>query len=92
MTEAFAAGRTSGSWLSAQTSDGVERSVSFRRLPMGHFFLVVALSSADYLGDWRRQVSLMLAELATQALFSTGVGWLLWRSLKRHHLEHEQQQ
>ena len=92
MTEAFAAGGTSGSWLSAQTSDGVERSVSFRRLPMGHFVLVVALSSADYLGDWRRQVRLMLAELATLALFSTGAGWLLWRSLKRHHLEHERSQ
>ena len=92
LREAIAAGRTSGSYHATQTADGVERRVSFLRLPGGHFQLIVALSSEDYLAEWRADVRATLIGCAVLALLSSLGCWLLWRSLQRQRLEHERSQ
>lgn len=51
LRRAVDAGQTQGTYITQRTSDGNERTVSFRRLPELPFTLVVGLATEDYLGQ-----------------------------------------
>jgi diguanylate cyclase (GGDEF)-like protein/PAS domain S-box-containing protein len=75
LREAVAAGATSGTFSGQSSSDGIERTLSFRRVGHLPMFIVVGLGKADYLADWDAEV-LRASGLASlfacaTALFST---------------------
>ncbi len=52
LRDAIAAGRTAGTFSGQSGSDGVERTLSFRRVGQLPLIIVVGLGKADYLVDW----------------------------------------
>ena len=92
LRRATAAGQTAGTYLTQKTSDGNERTVSFRRLQPGQFTLVVGLSTDDYLAEWHADVRNTVVELAAFAVFTSLAGWLLWRAMRRQRQETERSQ
>ena len=83
LAEAIASGRSSVSFHSRRTADGVERTSSYRRLASVPFHLVVGMGRDDYLAEWRRERQRALLELAVFALLTSLGGWLLWRAMHR---------
>jgi PAS domain S-box-containing protein len=92
LAEAIAAGRYSGFYRSKQTADGIERAVSFRRLPGDQFNLVVALGTEDYLAEWHAEVRDTVLQLLVFALFSSFAAGLLFRSIRRQRRDAERSQ
>ena len=68
LRSAAAAGQTQGTYLTQRTSDGNERTVSFRRLAVVPFTLVVGVATEDYLTEWRAEVLQTKTELAVFAV------------------------
>ena len=54
--DAVAAGAASGTYSGQAASDGVERTMSFRRIGVLPMIIVVGLGKADYLADWNAEV------------------------------------
>jgi PAS domain S-box-containing protein len=92
LARATALGQKQGTYSTRQTSDGTERTVSFRHLKDWPFTLVVGLAAQDYLVDWRAEVASTVFELGCFALLTSLMGWLLWRSIRRQRQETERSQ
>ncbi len=54
--DAVAAGAASGTYSGQAASDGVERTMSFRRIGVLPMIIVVGLGKADYLANWNAEV------------------------------------
>jgi diguanylate cyclase (GGDEF)-like protein/PAS domain S-box-containing protein len=54
--DAVAAGADSGTYSGQAGSDGVERTMSFRRIGALPMIIVVGLGRADYLADWNAEI------------------------------------
>ena len=54
--DAVERGATSGSFSGQAGSDGVERTLAFRRIGTLPMVIVVGLGKADYLADWRAEI------------------------------------
>ena len=65
LQRASTAGQTFSTYFTQRTSDGNERTVSFRQLAGLPFLLLVGLATEDDLADWRVEVRNALFELAT---------------------------
>jgi signal transduction histidine kinase/ActR/RegA family two-component response regulator len=89
LARAAALGQTQGSYNTRQTSDGTERTVSFRHLKNWPFTLVVGLAAEDYLVDWHAEVTSMLWQLGVFAALTSAMCWLLWRSVRQQRQEAE---
>ena len=89
LRRALAAGQTAGTYLSQRTADGIERTLSFRRLAGLPFLLVVGLATEDYLDAWRGEVRNSLINLALFAVLTTLACGLLWRSIRRQRQQTE---
>ena len=85
-------GHAKGTYSTRQTSDGIERTVSFRFLKDWPFALVVGLAARDYLVDWQAERTATLFQLAGFALLTSLMGWMLWRAARRQRQEAERSQ
>ncbi len=92
LARAKALGQTQGNYTTRQTSDGTERTVSFRFLKDWPFTLVVGLAARDYLVDWQAERTATLFKLAGFALLTSLMGWMLWRAARRQRQEAERSQ
>ena len=92
LRRALADGKTSGTYLTQQASDGIERTTSFRQILSGQFTLVVGRSTEDYLRAWRGQVRETVIQLAVFAVFTSLACWLLWRAMRQQRRETERSQ
>ena len=92
LARATALGQTEGSYSTRQTSDGTERTVSFRQLKKGPFILVIGLATRDYLASWRAELARTLYQLGGFAALTSLMCWLLWRSIRRQRQETERSQ
>jgi len=70
--DAVASGAASGSFSGQASSDGVERTMAFRRIGALPMIIVVGLARADYLSDWNAEIMRATA-LATLFAFVTFV-------------------
>jgi diguanylate cyclase (GGDEF)-like protein/PAS domain S-box-containing protein len=80
---AVAAGATSGSFSGQSGSDGLERTLSFRRVGRLPMYIVVGLGKADYLADWQAEVVRVLALAAVFACVIVLFSALLYRAWRR---------
>ena len=72
LRDAIAAGKTAGTFSGQSGSDGVERTLSFRRVGQLPMIIVVGLAKADYLADWDAEI-MRTAALASLFAFVTFV-------------------
>jgi len=75
-----ASGDTARTYHTPQSGDGVERTLSYRRLATVPFHVVAGMATEDYLAEWRELVAKAIALAAFFLVASTGLAWLLWRS------------
>ena len=61
LRDAVAAGATTGTFSGQSGSDGVDRTLSFRRVGQLPMIIVVGLGRDDYLADWRAEVARVVA-------------------------------
>ena len=80
---AAALGQRQGTYHPKQTSDGTERTVSFSRLQQFPFTIVVGFAKDEYLADWYADVRDTWLELASLAVLTSALTWLLWRAVRR---------
>jgi PAS domain S-box-containing protein len=92
LARATALGQTQGTYSTRQTSDGTERTVSFRHLRNWPFTLVVGLAAQDYLAAWRDERASTLIQLACFAAVTSLLCWMLWQSIHRQRQETERSQ
>ena len=92
LRQAAAAGQTQGTYITQRTSDGNERTVSFRRLLVVPFTLVVGVATEDYLAEWRAEVVQTKTELAAFAVCTALACGLLWHAMRRQRQEIERSQ
>jgi signal transduction histidine kinase len=83
ISDGVAAGRRDFSFHSKATSDGVERTVSYRRISGAPLHIVVGQGSEDYLAAWTVGVQRTYGALALFFLATCAFGWLLWRAQLR---------
>ena len=79
LRNAIAAGATAGTFSGQSGSDGLERTLSFRRIGRLPLIIVVGLGQTDYLADWWAEVECALA----LAIVFTGVTLLFSATLYR---------
>jgi hypothetical protein len=79
----IASGATTGSYRTAGTADGVERTNTYRRLSALPFHLVTGLGTEDYLADWRRSLVNFGVLVALFLAITVSGGILLWRAYRR---------
>ncbi|WP_372825439.1 response regulator, partial [Polaromonas sp.] len=89
---AIAAGQVHGTYLSPQTADGIGRTISFRRLAVVPFTLVVGRATEDYLAKWHSDKFQTWSALAVFAIFTALACALLWRTMRRQRQETERSQ
>jgi len=75
------AGARSATYHTVTPTDGVERTLTFRRLEVAPMFVVVGLASKDYLADWATEVQRTLAVDFGFLLLSSLSGGVLRRSV-----------
>ena len=80
---AVAAGANSGSFSGQSGADGIERTLSFRRVGQLPMYIVVGLGKSDYLADWHAEVVHVLALAAVFACVIVLFSALLYRSWRR---------
>jgi diguanylate cyclase (GGDEF)-like protein/PAS domain S-box-containing protein len=61
LRDAVAAGASTGTFSGQSGSDGVDRTISFRRVGALPLIIVVGLGREDYLADWREEVVRVVA-------------------------------
>jgi diguanylate cyclase (GGDEF)-like protein/PAS domain S-box-containing protein len=88
LSDAIAAGQRDFSFHSRTSLDGVERTISYRRMSSVPFSIVVGLGSEDYLAPWEDSVERVRGAVALFLLVTSASAWLLWRAqIKRRDLE-----
>ncbi len=80
LRDAIAAGETAGTFSGQSGSDGVERTLSFRRIGRLPMIIVVGLGKDDYLADWKAEVVRALALASLFACVIVLFSALLYRS------------
>jgi len=83
LADAIASGLPMLTYHSKRTSDGVERTNTYRRMTAVPYHLVVGMGSDDYLANWRIESGQAVAKLVVFMGLSTMLGWMLWRSVLR---------
>jgi diguanylate cyclase (GGDEF)-like protein/PAS domain S-box-containing protein len=83
LTDLIASGVAAGIFHTAQSGDGVERTLAYRRLSAAPFHVVVGMGTDDYLVPLRDLVAKSVAVAALFLLGSTALAWGVWRSARR---------
>ena len=83
LRDAIAAGETAGTFRGQSGSDGLERTLSFRRIGHLPLIIVVGLGQADYLADWGAEVARALVLAGVFASVTLLFSAVLYRSWLR---------
>jgi diguanylate cyclase (GGDEF)-like protein/PAS domain S-box-containing protein len=75
--------RSGGSYVTQIPFDGIERTVSVRRIAGTPLYIVVGLASIDYLEEWRHEASRTLALAALFIAITLALSLLLYRGWRR---------
>jgi len=76
------AGETAGSYTGAG-GDGIERTISFRRISRYPMYIVVGLGTADYLAEWRAETTKAAVLGAAFLLMTVVFAVMVYRSWRR---------
>ena len=79
----FEAGSASATFHTPLGADGVERTVTFRRLERAGMHAIVGVASEDYLADWFAELRVTAALAGSFMLLSLGLGGWLLRLLRQ---------
>ncbi len=77
LRDLVANGAAQSTYHTRNTADGIERTVSFRRMLAAPYIVIVGLGSNDYLAGWRTEARTMLAFCLVFAAFTSLAGVLL---------------
>ncbi|HZW24466.1 MAG TPA: PAS domain S-box protein [Gallionella sp.] len=83
MPQMVAAGMEVGSYTSVSHADGIERTISFRKVANYPFYVQVGWASDDYLAATRNEAMDIALLVAAFALITLAAGWLIYQSWKR---------
>jgi len=75
-------GVSSGDYHAVKTSDGIERSMAYRRISYPPFRLGIGMSPDDYLTSWRKETKSRMLPLVIFLTISFLMTWLLLRMLR----------
>jgi len=89
LDQAIASGRTEVVYRATGATDGLERSLTYRRMSAVPFHLVMGVATSADMAHWRDEASNTLLGLAAFLVTTSGFTWLLWRSIRR--LKYEMQ-
>jgi len=89
LAAAMASGERTVVYHALNTSDGVERINTYRRLGRVPFHLVAGLGEADYLRDFKRELGIGVAEWLLFLLITSSGTWMVWRAFQRTASEQE---
>ena len=87
--DAVASGQAGGTFSGQSGSDGVDRTLSFRRVGKLPMIIVVGLGREDYLADWRAEVVRVVALAALFACVVVLFATLLHRTWRRREADVE---
>ncbi|MDP2142635.1 MAG: PAS domain S-box protein [Gallionella sp.] len=76
-------GQTSGSYVAYTPIDGVERILSFRKPPTLPYYIIVGLSTDDFLVNWHKEVINVSALLTLFFVVTLLLSWLFYRTWTR---------
>ncbi|MDZ4202295.1 MAG: PAS domain S-box protein [Gallionella sp.] len=77
------AGQTTGNYIATQPIDNIERVVTFRKPASLPYYIIVGLSTEDFLAEWRQEAVRVAAMLAIFLLITFLLTWLFYRSWLR---------
>jgi len=66
-----------GSLTAISSFDGLERTVSYRRIPGSPFYLIVGESTQDYLPPWHKEAAIVLSLLLSFMVFTSAIAWVI---------------
>jgi len=69
-----------GQYLAKTAIDGIERSNAYRRLQRYPFYVIVGLSTYDYLGGWQMNAALVAFLAGLTILLTCFAGWRTYRA------------
>lgn len=73
----FGAKPDSGTFISTSPLDGIQRTASYSRVGNWPLIVQVALSTNDYLVEWRREARYSIGAAAVFIVFSCSMAWML---------------
>ncbi len=79
--ELFRRGETSATYRTRSGIDGVYRTHSYRKISFYPMYMVVGLAQDEYLTEWRKETTKMLALVALFLLVVLFLAWLLYRDV-----------
>ena len=88
LAQAMDSGEKVVTYHAVNTSDGVERINTYRRLSTVPFHLLAGNGAKDYLADFGREVAFALTQFLLYALVVSAGTWFLWRAIRHNALEH----
>ena len=89
LAAAISSGEQAVTFHALNTSDGVERISTYRRLGKLPFHLLAGLGEPDYLRDFKRELGIGVAEWLLFLLITSAGAWMIWRAFQRTAREHE---
>lgn len=89
LADAIASGETVVTYHAEKTSDGPERTNTYRRLSTVPFHLLAGQGSKDYMANFSRELAYGLAQFLLYVAVICAGSWFLWRSIVHSTLEHE---
>jgi PAS domain S-box-containing protein len=66
-----------GTYTASSSLDGVERTVSYRRVAGYPFYILVGQSTRDYLAPWNKEMAIALSLLLSFMAFTAGAAWMV---------------
>ena len=83
------AGQPSGTAISRYPADGIERTVSFRKISGYPFYVLIGLAAEDYLADWRWEATKTTSAVVIFFLITLVSGWWINRFWARLHTQQQ---
>ncbi len=75
----FESGAVATTFRTRFTLDGVERTLSYRRISSYPLYVGVGLAKKDYLSEWRKETAKNLALVFLFFLVTLGLAWMIYR-------------
>jgi diguanylate cyclase (GGDEF)-like protein/PAS domain S-box-containing protein len=72
-----------GSYIAPTGLDGINRTVSYRRMSVYPAYIIVGLATEDYLAEWQADTRKLLLVVVLLGLAGSGMWWALSKSWKR---------
>ncbi len=80
LRDMIGAGKREGSYLSLSPIDGMERTFTFRKVADYPYYIIVGLSSNDYLSEWRKETARLGALVTVFFVITLAASWLIYRN------------